>query len=315
MKVTAKQILDLARAQIGTKATNIKKCIYNTWFYGAAVSGSAYDWCETFVQWLFNEAGASSLLYTKTANCGAQAKAFFDKGKLVTSGFKAGDVVFFHWSNDRSSYVPSVYTCDHVGIIEQVNADGTITTIEGNTGSSSNGEVMRRVRSMSVVSCAGRPAYASSDSEEKVITTAPEVLYRVRAGGKWLKEVNNASSYAGEVGKPVTDVAVKVTSGKVRYRVHIKGGSWLPYVTGYDICDHENGYAGDMKPIDAVEIYYYTPSDVVSSRGCLRAKYRVSALNQGYYPYQYDNEKDKTQDGYAGLFGKSFDRLQISLAK
>ena len=75
MAVSADKILSIARAQIGTKATNIKKCKYNTWYYGTVVSGSGYDWCETFVQWVFHEAGASSLLYTKTANCGYAAKA------------------------------------------------------------------------------------------------------------------------------------------------------------------------------------------------------------------------------------------------
>ncbi len=43
--MTAKDILDLARSQIGTIASNVKRCKYNTWFYGSDVSGSGYDWC------------------------------------------------------------------------------------------------------------------------------------------------------------------------------------------------------------------------------------------------------------------------------
>ena len=315
MATSAEKIIAIAKAQVGVKATDIKKCKYNSWYYGGTVSGSGFDWCETFVQWVFNEAGARSMLYTKTANCGAQAKAFYDKKRLVTSGYRRGDVVFFHWSNSMSGYVPSVYSCDHVGIIEQVNSDGTITTIEGNTGSTSNGEVMRRVRSLSVVSCAGRPEYTDSGSVSPPQTKTPSVLYRVRAGGKWLKEVDDLSSYAGVQGKAITDIAVRVSAGKVRYRVHVKGGGWLPYVTGCDINDSENGYAGDLKPIDAVEIYYYTPSDVVGGCGYLRAKYRVAPIGGQYYDWQYDNEKTGGQDGYAGLFGKAVDRLQITLAK
>ena len=315
MATSADKIIAVARAQIGTKATDIKKCKYNTWYYGGVVSGSGFDWCETFVQWVFHEAGASDMLYLKTANCGAQARAFYDKRRLVTSGYKKGDVVFFHWSNSMSGYVPSVYSCDHVGIIEKVNGNGTITTIEGNTGSSSNGEVMRRTRSLSVVSCAGRPAYTATGGGSLPAVKRPEVLYRVRAGGKWYKEVNDLSSYAGEKGAAITDVAVKVTEGKVRYRVHIKGGKWLPYVTGYDIADHENGYAGDKKPIDAIEIYYDTPANVAREFGYLRAKYRVSPVGGGYYPWQYDNETSGGQDGYAGLFGRSIDRIQITLAE
>ena len=313
MATSADKIIAIARAQIGTKATDIKKCNYNTWYYGAVVSGSGYDWCVTFVQWVFNEAGARSLLYTKTANCGVQAKAFQDRKRLVTSGFKRGDVVFFHWTNEPSVMVPGTYVSDHVGIIEKVNSDGTITTIEGNTGSSYNGEVMRRVRSLSVVSCAGRPDYSGSGGD--VADNTPHMLYRVRAGGVWYGEVNDLSDYAGVIGKPITDVAIKATAGRVRYRVHVKGGKWLPYVSGYSLSDHENGYAGDKRPIDAVEIYYYTPDNIVKEQGYYKAKYRVSPTSGGYYPWQYDNETTAGQDGYAGVFGKTIDRLQITLSK
>lgn len=158
-KITATQVLDLARKQIGVKATNYKRCKYNTWFYGVEVSGSNYDWCETFIQWLFAQLKASNMLYGKTANCGQQGLFFKNNGRLVTSNYKAGDIVFFHWTNTKSSWVPECYSLDHVGIIEKINADGTYTTIEGNTGSSNNGEVMRRTRYAYQISCAGRPNY------------------------------------------------------------------------------------------------------------------------------------------------------------
>ena len=310
MSVTADKIISIAKAQVGTKATDIKKCKYNTWFYGSAVSGSGYDWCETFIQWVFNEAGASSLLYTKTANCGYAAKAFQDQGRLKLSGFQKGDVVFFHWTNERSTLVPGTYVSDHVGIIESVNGDNTITTIEGNSGSTSNGEVMRQVRSLSLVSCAGRPAY--SDNSDK--GNLPQMIYRVRSGGSWLPAVTDLSDYAGIAGKAITDAAIKVSEGSVKYRVHIKGGDWLPYVTGYDTADDENGYAGDKKAIDAIEVYYNTPASVVQNHGYLKAKYRVASVGGNYYPWQYDDETSSGQDGYAGVFGKQMDRFQISLS-
>ena len=128
-----------------------------------------------------------------------------------------------------------------------------------------------------------------------------------------MPEVKNLADFAGIKGKAITDVAIKVTKGKVKYRVHIKGGGWLPYVTGYNINDHINGYAGNGKVIDAIEIYYSTPKDYSDKYGYLKAKYRVSPLNGNYYSYQYDNEKSNGQDGYAGLFGKNIDKLQIVL--
>ena len=101
----------------------------------------------------------------------------------------------------------------------------------------------------------------------------------------------------------VTDVAIKVDKGSIKYRVHIKGGSWLPYVTGYNINEGNNGYAGDGKPIDAIEVYYYTPDEI---RPYKKAKYKVND-----YPYQYDNETGNGQDGYAGAFGVNVTKFQI----
>ena len=130
---------------------------------------------------------------------------------------------------------------------------------------------------------------------------------RTKAHG-WLSEVKNLTDYAGWKESPVTDVAVKVSAGTVKYRVHVKGGNWLPYVTGYDVNDSKNGYAGNGKPIDAVEIYYYTPDGIKPAK---KAKYRVAPTGKDYYSWQYDNEKTNGQDGYAGLFGREIGKVQI----
>ena len=148
---------------------------------------------------------------------------------------------------------------------------------------------------------------ASGSAEEKPATEDVDVTYRVRAGGKWYPAVKNLSDFAGKVGVAITDVAIKVSQGKIKYRVHLLDGSWLPYVTGYNISDAANGYAGTGKPIDAIEVYYYTPDGVAIKK----AKYRVSPLKRNYWSWQYDNEKDDSQDGYAGKYGQSIDRFQI----
>lgn len=78
-----------------------------------------------------------------------------------------------------------------------------------------------------------------------------DVAYKVRVDGRWLPEVRGRSDYAGILGRPITDVAI---SGGKSYRVHIKGGNWLPFVNGYNVNDFNNGYAGNGQIIDAVEI-------------------------------------------------------------
>lgn len=144
-----------------------------------------------------------------------------------------------------------------------------------------------------------------------VPTEKPSVTYCVRTKKRWLPEVQNLNDYAGIEGSAVTDVAIKVSSGSVKYRVHTKGGSWLPYVTGYSTTDTSK-YAGNGTEIDAVEVYYFTSRDVASKGKYYKAKYRTSSVSSsGYYAWQYDDEKTNGQDGYAGSFGKSIDKLQI----
>lgn len=55
--MTVDKIMELARKQIGItemppNSNNVK---YNTWYYGHSVSGSAYPWCCTFIEWLFKD--------------------------------------------------------------------------------------------------------------------------------------------------------------------------------------------------------------------------------------------------------------------
>ena len=144
--------------------------------------------------------------------------------------------------------------------------------------------------------------------------SAPSVVdfvYSVRAGGVIYEEVTNLNDYAGVRGVPITDVAIRCSRGSVRYRVHVLGGGWLPFVTGYNWSDHVYGYAGNGQQIDAVEVYYYTPADIVQSYGYQKAQYRVSPVNGGYFSWQYDNERTGGQDGYAGGFNIPIDRFQI----
>lgn len=73
---------------------------------------------------------------------------------------------------------------------------------------------------------------------------------RVRVNGRWLPAVVGRNDYAGLLGQAITDVAIK----NATYRVHIKGGSWLSWVNGYNINDYNNGYAGNGQIIDAIQI-------------------------------------------------------------
>lgn len=145
-----------------------------------------------------------------------------------------------------------------------------------------------------------------SNNETVAPTNVVNVFYRVKTKKHgWLPEVKNLEDYAGYENSPITDVAIRVDKGSIKYRVSPKGKDFLPYVTGYNTNDSKNGYAGNGTPIDRVEVYYYTPNDI---RPYKKAKYKVNN-----YPWQYDNEKTNGQDGYAGARGVNVTKFQITI--
>ena len=130
------------------------------------------------------------------------------------------------------------------------------------------------------------------------------VYYRVKTQKHgWLPEVKNLEDYAGWQGSPITDVAIRADKGSIKYRVSPKGQNFLPYVTGYNIKDSINGYAGNGKPIDRIEVYYYTPNDI---RPYKKIYYRANGL-----PWQSDNDKNSKMDGYAGIIGQNITKLEM----
>ena len=93
----------------------------------------------------------------KTASCTAFLNRYQETAptQVLQGNYRPGDIVLFDFTGKRAKTV-------HAGIVESVGADGTITTIEGNTGTSSDangGAVMRRTRKPSLVTRGIRPAY------------------------------------------------------------------------------------------------------------------------------------------------------------
>lgn len=152
---------------------------------------------------------------------------------------------------------------------------------------------------------------AKLGKEEEIVKPQPSnnevnVYYKVKTQKHgWLPEVKNLTDYAGWENSPITGLAVKVDKGSVWYQVHIKGGKWLGKVTGYNINDYINGWAGNNKPIDAIRVYYNTPSNI---RPFKKAKYKVNN-----YGWQYDDETKNKQDGYAGVYGVTATKVQITI--
>jgi uncharacterized repeat protein (TIGR02543 family) len=86
------------------------------------------------------------------------------------------------------------------------------------------------------------------------------VKYQLKyADGKY-SLLGNTDDYIGVQGKAIVGITISGQYG-VRYRAHLLGGGWLPYVTGYGWSDYQNGWAGNgTTAIDAIQVIGQGPS-------------------------------------------------------
>lgn len=182
---TAARLLDIARAELGTKESpaGSNKVKYNTEYYGREVYdglwGTTFPWCAVFVWWCCKKAGVQ--LPIKTASCGTLMASAKTHQMWVTSGFKPGDIVIYDF--------PKGADTDHCGIVETAGG-ASVVSIEGNTaiGNDSNGgEVMRRTRTTSQIIGAVRPKF-----EEVTATESAET----QAAQKWAQNAGIMTGYA-----------------------------------------------------------------------------------------------------------------------
>lgn len=198
----AKQIMERAASYIGVteKPFGSNNVIFNTHYYGGAVSGSSYPWCCAFVWDIFRMCGLSRLFYDgqKTAYCPAVYSWARQKGLIVPKETaRYGDIALFDWGWDG--------VADHIGFVEAYNGV-TYTTIEGNTseGNNSNGgQVMRRTRYAGQIQAVIRPKYINQGGEKYMFEMKP-----VKKGEKGnhvllVQEILLAREFKGKDGKPL----------------------------------------------------------------------------------------------------------------
>ena len=95
------------------------------------------------------------------------------------------------------------------------------------------------------------------------LSNGKTVTVRSHISGKpktdWLAAItkwdNTSNGYSGWKGKATDCIAMKAEGCTLKYRVHVKGGGWLGWISACDITDYQNGLAGVYgKPLDAVQI-------------------------------------------------------------
>lgn len=134
---TAEEFLSKAASYIGVGGTDN---VFNTWYWGRHVyDPNDYPWCAAFQSYV----GVHDLGMAFNPSASAAGVAW--QGQLVyrAEDVKPGDWVLFNWDG-RSDFG----WADHIGVVESFdNSTKRFTTIEGNTGNSYGGQVLRVNRS------------------------------------------------------------------------------------------------------------------------------------------------------------------------
>jgi hypothetical protein len=138
------RILAIAAKEIGYAEKPVNLTKYGEWF---GLNGVA--WCGIFCSWAYAKAGLmiKGGGYSKGfAGCATIVASKKDK---ITTDPNPADLVIFDWNADKK--------VDHVALFVQwIEPGKTFETIEGNTSvknQSNGGQVMRRTRNVSNVSC------------------------------------------------------------------------------------------------------------------------------------------------------------------
>lgn len=126
-------VLAIARTQLGYTESERNCYLYEDGTirgytrYGAWYGSPYDDWCAMFVSFCLYYADVED--FPLEAGCNPWADKLEAIGAYHSADNyqpKAGDLVFFDWEGDAS--------LDHVGLVCEVKDDGSIVTIEGNSG-------------------------------------------------------------------------------------------------------------------------------------------------------------------------------------
>lgn len=231
-----------------------------------------------------------------------QAKGFQNRGRKYNAGYHDLNV------SAMPAMIVETLFCDN-------NYDADLyrkVGVKGIAGMIASAIVGKEVVDNGVATPPAQTSKPQPQVQISDVTPGVNFTYGVRLeDGTVLPPVTNLNDCAGIQGRRIVDISIKVNKGSVRYRVHLLGDDWLPWVTGYNWNDHNNGYAGNGKTIDAVQVDYETPTDYASRYGYQKAQYHVSPVNGNYWEWQYDTETGNGQDGFAGCFGQALDRFQL----
>ena len=259
--------------------------------YGEYFGMNHEPWCALFVSYCARMCDIPEAIIPNYAECGAGYKFFKNKNEIYNYP-EAGDIVFFKptISGAISSHTGIVVEVnnDYVVTVEgnaSTNTDGVYKLTYRKDYSKFLGfarpdydnkeinvlyqvydnnlkkwlNVIENYNTNNDYGYAG--IFKHTIGGIRVKLSNNDVVY-IRShikNGNWLSEIhewdNTNYGYSGIKGRDIDAVMIK-SNTKLSYRVHLlKEKRWLPWVTGYNINDSNNGYAGNIgSSIDAIQI-------------------------------------------------------------
>lgn len=150
-----KTVDDLLRVAVGEIGYSESPPSSNQNKYGHWYGMNYVPWCAIFISYCFDRVSLTLPIRTAKgfAYCQDGVYWFQRQGRWFSKP-QVGDIAFYCWRGDGIA--------DHVGIVERIESNGSVVSIEGNTavGNDSNGgQVMRRHREPWCFLGFGRPAY------------------------------------------------------------------------------------------------------------------------------------------------------------
>lgn len=221
---------------------------------------------------------------------------------LVADIYKRNGIKKLVWSDNKSDRVNHKNGCNMT-----VHRDFTNKACPGDYLYSRHADIASKVNALLGVK---EPV---KETVKESVKITPQATYRAYAG-KWWSEIKNyntkdSNGYAGVQGKSMTSLVAKSNVGTLKYRVHLKGGNWLSWISAYDINNAKTGYAGIKgKEIDAVQMTLEGTNEYA-------VRYRVSPKNSKTWYSWYTNLGGGAGDGYAGKLGQPIDCIQMEIVK
>ncbi|MBT2210193.1 MULTISPECIES: CHAP domain-containing protein [Actinomadura] len=162
-RVKAKEVIKMAESQVGIREGKGGNTKFHKWYMstphaaetakrdgGAVREYKGASWCNMFVSWVGAQVGAKDMGWDAYT---VQHATWFKKEGRWGQKAKPGSVVFFDFKNGRSGGIDGI---EHVGFVVKDNGNGTISTVEGNTGDA----VKQKIRKKSQVVGYGYPDYS-----------------------------------------------------------------------------------------------------------------------------------------------------------